>query len=112
MTHAGRWQRGKAAAAKYAGCAIRNSRWKLISPGLGDGAARRIVVPAWQLFDLKSDPGEQQDVAAAQPETVRELDTAYDAWWTSVQPQLVNEDAPVPAENSFRTLYRQQFGEK
>ena len=104
VTHAGRWERGKAASAKYSHCAIRNSRWKLISPGAG---AR-----AWQLYDLKSDPGEQQDVAAAQPETVRELETAYDAWWTSVQPQLVNEDAPVPAENSFRTLYRQQFGAK
>ena len=41
-----------------------------------------------------------------------ELESAYDAWWTRVQPQLVNEDAAIPAENAFRTLYREQFGEK
>ena len=105
VSHVGRWERGKAADSKYANCAIRNSRWKLVSTA-PKGAK------AWQLFDLKTDPGEQNDVAAARPETVRELDLAYDAWWTSVQPQLVNEDAAIPAENPFRTLYRQQFGTK
>jgi arylsulfatase A-like enzyme len=103
VTHTGRWQRGKAAEAKYDGCAIRNTRWKLINTA---------KAKAWQLYDLKADPGEKNDVAAANPDTVRELESAYDTWWTSVQPQLVNEDAPVPAENAFHTLYRQQFGEK
>jgi len=27
-----------------------------------------------------------------------------------VQPQLVNENAPLAAENPFKTLYREQFG--
>ncbi len=105
VTHVGRWERGKAADAKYANCAIRNSRWKLVSIG-------KKGPKAWQLFDLKADAAEQNDVAAAHPDTVRELDLAYDAWWASVQPQLVNENAAIPAENSFRTLYRQQFGAK
>jgi arylsulfatase len=99
----GRWERGKAAESKYDGCAIRNNRWKLVSydpKGL----------KSWQLFDLKTDPGEKDNVASAHPETVGELEAAYDAWWTSVQPQLVNENVPIPAENAFRTLYREQFG--
>jgi arylsulfatase len=103
VTHVGRWERGKAAESKYDGCAIRNNRWKLVSydpKGL----------KAWQLFDLKTDPGEKDNVASAHPETVGELEAAYDAWWTSVQPQLVNENVPIPAENAFRTLYREQFG--
>ncbi|HEX2748416.1 MAG TPA: arylsulfatase [Verrucomicrobiales bacterium] len=103
VTHVGRWERGKAAESKYDGCAIRNNRWKLVSydpKGL----------KSWQLFDLKTDPGEKDNVASAHPETVGELEAAYDAWWTSVQPQLVNENVPIPAENAFRTLYREQFG--
>ncbi len=111
VTHVGRWDRGKAADAKYANCAIRNSRWKLVSAG-PKGPKSPKGAKSWQLFDLKADAAEQNDVAAAHPDTVRELDLAYDAWWASVQPQLVNEDAVIPAENSFRTLYRQQFGAK
>ena len=103
ITHVGRWQRGKAAEAKYAHCAIRNTRWKLVNT---DPKGAR----SWQLFDLKNDPGEQRDVAAVHPSTVRELESSYDAWWTSVQPQLVNEGALIPSENAFHALYRRQFG--
>ena len=103
VTPAGRWERGKAGESKYAHCAIRNSRWKLVSDD-PKGAK------AWQLFDLKADPGEKNDVASANPQTVRELEASYDSWWTGVQPQLVNENVPVPAENAFLTLYRKQFG--
>ena len=105
VTHVGRWPRGKAAESKYWDCAIRNSRWKLVS---ADSKGAK----AWKLFDLIADPGEQKDVAAAHGPTVRTLESAYDQWWTSVQPQLVNEDAAIPAENAFRTVYRKQFGEK
>jgi arylsulfatase A-like enzyme len=68
--------------------------------------------PTWQLFDLQADPGEQTDLAAAHPEVVKELSTAYSAWWLSCQPLLVNEKAPLPAENPFHTLYWKQFGKK
>lgn len=103
VTHVGRWNRGKAADAKYLHCAIRNSAWKLVCD-TPDG------VKSWQLFDLSTDPAEQHDIAAANPDTVRVLESAYDTWWTSVQPQLVNENVPVPAENSFKQIYRAQFG--
>jgi arylsulfatase A-like enzyme len=102
-THVGRWERGQAAGAKYWHCAIRNSRWKLVNV---------TKEKAWQLFDLNADAGEQKNVAADHPEAVRELDAAYDAWWTSVQLQLVNENAPIPSENAFHTLYRKQFGDQ
>ncbi len=103
VTHVGRWERGDAAEAKYWGCAIRNSRWKLVNME---------KEKSWQLFDLKNDPGEKQNQAAAQPAVMEQLMAEYEAWWTSVQPQLVNEAAVIPAENSFRTLYREQFGAK
>jgi hypothetical protein len=36
---------------------------------------------------------------------------AYDEWWESVQPRLINEDVPFAEENAFATLYREQVGE-
>ncbi len=103
FTHVGRWEHGKAAQAKYHNCSVRNTRWQLvcISP---EGEKR------WQLFDIKADPAEKDDVASQHPEIVSELDTAYSAWWDSVQPQLVNEDAVGPKVNPFKELYWRQFG--
>ncbi|MEQ1749065.1 MAG: sulfatase [Prosthecobacter sp.] len=54
-------------------------------PGLTTGAA-----PAkMQLFDLKNDPGEQQDVAAAHPVEVARLKALFD---------VMNKDVPVVEE--------------
>ena len=41
---------------------------------------------------------------------VKELDAAYDKWWDSIQPQLVNENAVGPKVNPFKELYWKQFG--
>ena len=104
VTHVGRWPRGADVAQyKYAHCSIRSPRWHLVS----DARDNR---KAWQLFDMAADPGQKTDVAAAHPGVVRELEAAYDRWWESVQPLLVNEKAVGPAENPFKVLYRRQFG--
>jgi arylsulfatase A-like enzyme len=55
--------------------AIRRDRWKLLRLGTGERL----------LFDLDG-AGEQQDLAAAQPERVAELDRALDAWLGQLQP--------------------------
>jgi arylsulfatase len=103
FTHVGRWDRGKAGEAKYRRCSVRNSRWQMVSD-------EKDFSKRWQLFDLKADLGEQKDVAAEHPEIVTELESAYDKWWESVQPQLVNEEAVGPAVNPFKALYWKQFG--
>ena len=103
FTHVGRWKHGQAASAKYLNCAVRTPRWHLVN-------VQPKAEKAWQLFDVQADPGEQRDVAAENPEILRDLDAAYDGWWASVQPQLVNEDATPPNENAFATIYREQFG--
>jgi arylsulfatase A-like enzyme len=105
FTHVGRWEKGKAAESKYLRCSVRDPGWQMVSDD-NKGAKR------WQLFDLKADPGEKTEVAAQHPEVVVRLEAAYDAWWASVQPQLVNEDAPLAAENPFKTLFNEQFGPK
>ncbi len=103
FTHVGRWPTGKAAEAKYSKCSVRAPRWHLVCDN-------KTGAKQWQLFDVKADPGEQTDVAAQHADVVAELDRAYDAWWASALPMMVNEDAPIPAVNPFKELYWKQFG--
>lgn len=83
------------------GCAIRNNRYSLVR-GEKD----------WQLFDLKQDPDQSDDIAARQPDVVEQLSTAYDQWWAEVLPDLENEDAykTAPNINPFKQDYWNQFG--
>ena len=62
------------------------------------------------LFDLHTDYGEQHDIAAQNPQVVAEMNGAFEKWWASVLPMMVNEKVPLAAENPFWTLYRKQFG--
>jgi hypothetical protein len=45
-----------------------------------------------ELYDLKTDPGETENVIAEYPEMVEQLRSKYHQWWTKVLPRLVNED--------------------
>jgi arylsulfatase len=94
FTHVGRWDVGQAAASKYRGCAVRSQRLRLVNN--------------CELYDLGSDPGETQNVIDKFSDEVAEMRRAYDAWWESIQPCLVNEDVPLAAENAFAILFRQQ----
>jgi arylsulfatase A-like enzyme len=106
VTHLGRWPKGTSPAGfQYAQCAIRNTRYTLVS-------VHGKSTPKWELFDVLADPGQTMNIAESHPEVVLELGQAYDRWWSSVQGYLVNEDAVGPAENPFQTLYRKQFGAK
>jgi arylsulfatase len=104
FTHLGRWERGKAAESKHLTCRVRDSRYTLVHPGKGEAS--------WMLFDLKADPGEAKDIAAANPEIVRKMDAAYEKWWAEILPSLENEDAVPPAVNPYVEMYRKQFGGK
>ncbi len=41
---------------------------------------------AWQLFDLKSDPREEQNVAAAHPDVVKQMAAQHAAWTKTLAP--------------------------
>jgi len=105
VTHAGRWASGERAKAQYRNCSIRDARFSLVSASK-DGAK------AWQLFDLKADPGQQTDVAGTHPDAVKRLAAEYDRWWADVQPLMVNEGAKGPAVNPFKEQYEKQFGRR
>lgn len=103
FTHLGRWEAGQVSKAKYKNCAVRAPRWTMV-------CVSKTGAKEWQLFDVKSDPGQKTNVAGEFPQVVARLEEAYDGWWDSVQPQLVNENAEPPNINPFKELYWQQFG--
>ncbi len=96
VTHLGRWVRGRAAGAKFASSSIRDGRFTWVN--------------GKELYDLKADPGEKSDLRAEHPDVVARLSSAYDTWWTSVQPLMVNEAAVGPKVNPFKALYWKQRG--
>ena len=96
VTHVGRWERGRAAAAKHEKCSIRDSRFTLVNN--------------IDLYDLENDFGETTNVIERYPEAAVRLRAAYDQWWQDVQPLLVNENAIGPKVNPFKALYWKQFG--
>lgn len=96
VTHLGRWPVGQAHDAKFKNCSIRNSRFRLVNNQ--------------ELYDLAADPGETTDVIEQYPYVAATLRVAYDEWWESILPRLVNEDAVGPPVNPFKELYWKQFG--
>ncbi|MDE0464886.1 MAG: arylsulfatase [Caldilineaceae bacterium] len=62
------------------------------------------LVEGRELYNIGEDPGQQQDVAGANPELVKQLRGQYGAWWdgvsgtlTSYQPLTIGADAENPA---------------
>jgi arylsulfatase len=51
------------------------------------------LVHGTELYDLASDPGQKQDVAAAHADVVAKMRNHYEQWWSEVSPLL---DQPVP----------------
>jgi arylsulfatase len=103
FTHIGRWEKGRAAESKYAGCRVRSSRFSMVN---SDRQGKR----NWELYDLKQDPGESKNIAAVQAEAMRPMEAAYDKWWEEILPCLENENAVGPPVNPFVELYEKQFG--
>ena len=56
----------------------------------------------------KRTPARRHDVAAGHPHVVRQIDAAYDQWWSDILPCLENENVPLAPVNAFNAAYRRQ----
>ncbi len=102
MTHVGRWPKGAVIDDfQYVRAAIRNTNYSLVFTGPNDKP---------QLFDLRTDYGQQKNIAEEHPEIVARLKEQYDRWWREVRPCMdFNESAQGPPINPFKKLYWEQF---
>ncbi len=103
--HTGRWKKGSNPdLAKYNNATVRNSRYTLVSEGQNPSAN-------WQLFDVLADPAQSKNIAADNPDVVKQLNGVYDQWWASLKGQYdINEAAIGPKLNPFAEKYWKQFG--
>ncbi|MFU8893259.1 MAG: arylsulfatase [Luteolibacter sp.] len=59
---------------KWVNSAVMTRQWRLI-----DGK---------ELYDIKADPGQENDIAADHPEVVAHLRAEYEAWWKSLETDM------------------------
>ena len=60
--------------------------------------------PVEQLFDLKSDPGQDRDIAKDKPEVAANLRRAVEEWSREMLPLVGPDDRPFPVGHSKTTL--------
>jgi arylsulfatase A-like enzyme len=64
--------------------AIRMGRWKLVKgagmPGVQNETGDKATMDGAELYNMDADIGEKTNVAASQPEKVKELSAAWDKW--------------------------------
>ncbi len=63
------------------------SNWHAVNAGKG-----------WELYDLKLDPGEKQDVAKLHPQTMQRAQADFDAWWRDVSRECRSTRPPIPVD--------------
>ncbi len=72
------------------------------------------LVRGQELYDIKADPGQRNDVAADHPGEVERLRGAHDAWWDEISPGLETY-CPItlgePAENPARLCAMDVLGD-
>lgn len=102
VSHKTRW--GNADTAKYSMAGIRNSRYKLVYSKRNKA----------ELYDLKNDMREKNNVIGEYPEIAETLKEQYEAWWKDIQPYMVNDHLKkVPEENKpYHEMYRRDFGDE
>jgi arylsulfatase B len=59
---------------KWRRSAVMTSRWRLVN--------------GRELYDIKQDPAQENDVAGAQPDVVARLRAFYEAWWAELEPKF------------------------
>ncbi|HUG92379.1 MAG TPA: sulfatase-like hydrolase/transferase, partial [Planctomycetaceae bacterium] len=76
---------------------VQFSRMNAPQPKKGDAAVlwqKWRLVKGEELYDLRSDPAQQRNIAAEHPEIVQRMREHYAAWWSRVEPTL-NDFSPI-----------------
>jgi arylsulfatase B len=86
---------------KWRKSAVMTDRWRLIN--------------GQELYDIKSDPGQKKDIAAAKPDIVKRLRDEYEKWWADVSrrfdefcPLVIGSDKENPTRLTCMDWHGQQ----
>ncbi|MFO0966390.1 MAG: arylsulfatase [Gemmataceae bacterium] len=78
------WHRGDVPQL-FRACAVRSQKYRLVQPaGVDDKAKFNGLTAKFLLFDIESDPFEQNDISDKAPEVVQEMKAAYQKWFRDV----------------------------
>lgn len=80
-------------AVRYHHFMIRDKRWKLVHPS-GFGNTKFEGEPAFELYDLKNDPKEQNNLVGENEKVFNNLKKAYDRWFDDVSSTRPDNYAP------------------
>jgi len=96
---------------RYHNFFTRTQDWKLVNAS-GFGRELESVEPEFELYDMKNDPLETQNVAAQNPEVLRGLVDVYDSWFDDVSSTRPDNYAPprihIGAPEERRTVLTRQ----
>ena len=84
--------------------AIRHGDWKLLVANEGSGKP--------ELYDLANDIGESTDLAAKQPDRVKELQALWDTWNAEQAPPIVPKETPGAATKAAQKKAAKKAAQK
>lgn len=68
-----------------------------------------LLVNNTNLYDLKKDPGQTQNIIKEHPDQVKVMKASYESWWHEVMPFMVNEDAKRETVRPYHVWYEAQI---
>ncbi len=53
------------------------------------------LIDGKELYNTKDDPGQKMDIAEANPDKVQQMNSFYDQWWASLEPDMAYAEIPI-----------------
>jgi len=80
---------------KYNRCAVRTQQYSFVNNK--------------ELYDIRKDPGQKNNIIDQHPKLISELRKEYDIWWDSMTPLMINETETLVKEQAFKKQYEKQL---
>ncbi len=96
FSHKGRWKTGEDPNLyQWKNFSVRNQQFRFVENNA--------------LYDMLADPGQTTNVIDEHPDVVAAMRAAYEEWWKTTRPMMVNESAPMSPTRPFHEAYRKQL---
>ncbi len=94
--HNARWEPGAdPEKSKWTTFSVRSPRYRLVGKD--------------QLYDMRTDGKQRDNIATEHPEVVAEFISGYEKFWEETRPLMVNEDVPLAKKRPYHVWYAEQM---